>query len=175
MKPLGLDRGSAPGTLCHDLPSTAFRIVSSCTPYIRPNGVYPIVPVAYSARISMTWRADRRVECCRPLDPMSRALTNRGPMNRWAGFTHGGLSQRWHTSSPVTSSLKCSNHAARLAFRYLPRRKNFPYPPFATAPVHSQQPLFGSNVTCRMNRSNSRVGSPMSSIIARGSDWSEAA
>jgi len=51
----------------------------------------------------------------RPFATMSRRLSATVPRNRWAGFTHGGLSQWWQTSRPAGMGPLASSHETRCA------------------------------------------------------------
>jgi len=77
---------------------------------------------------------------CRPFRAQSTALSDFVPGNRCDGFTHGGLSHRCSTQSPLGTGPCINSHATRWANLNSPSHVTRPYPS-PPARCHSQHSL----------------------------------
>lgn len=144
----------------HHLPLTIYLTIELLTPNILESLTYPMPPVAYSARISLTCFSVSLLFGCnspkvgvggrqRPLVLQSALLSAYVPKNRCAGFTHLRLSHLWQTYNPSGMMPFISSQAKRWAYVLPPY---LPYPLSVRRPHHSQHSPDLS--TCDQKRSS---------------------
>lgn len=119
-------------------------IVPCLTPKDSASCVWVIPPFAYRLRIQRTCvmvNLQYPRLLARPFASMSSMLSLWVPRNKWVGFTHRRLSQRWRTCKPLGMEDTNNFQASRCALAISPSFQNRPYPPRSSRPVHSTQPL----------------------------------
>ncbi len=158
---------------CQRLRFTMSLIVGCLTPNASARSAC-FSPFAYLARIARTLAAvrmappERSPLAARFFASLSALFARWSPRNRWDGFTHAGVSQRWRTCAPGGSRPCTHSHDARWAYILRPvssRMIPYPFVPSVLHRTHSPVRSASRNIFAKRTL-NGVIGLPMCTMLA---------